>query len=85
MEKPDQASAAPPEIVPLPEKTAPHRHRSRTGQFLQRFCFRYCRSTHSHIAGDGAAAGPVALGLIEGVADAVASLLKLWSGGIRTS
>ena len=26
------------------------------------------------------AAGPVALGLIEGVADAVASLLKLWSG-----
>ena len=31
------------------------------------------------------AAGPVALGFIEGVADAVASLLKLWSGGIRTS
>jgi len=26
------------------------------------------------------AAGPVALGLVEGVADAVASLLKLWSG-----
>jgi len=26
------------------------------------------------------AAGPIALGLIEGVADAVASLLKLWSG-----
>ena len=26
------------------------------------------------------AAGPVALGFIEGVADAVASLLKLWSG-----
>ncbi|SEP38311.1 MFS transporter [Nitrosovibrio sp. Nv6] len=26
------------------------------------------------------AAGPVALGLIEGVADAIASLLKLWSG-----
>ena len=26
------------------------------------------------------AAGPVALGLIEGVADAVASLIKLWSG-----
>ena len=26
------------------------------------------------------AAGPLALGLIEGVADAIASLLKLWSG-----
>ena len=26
------------------------------------------------------AAGPVALGLIEGVADAIASLLKLWAG-----
>src|SRR6185437_12901016 len=26
------------------------------------------------------AAGPIALGLIEGVADAVASLLKLWAG-----
>jgi len=30
------------------------------------------------------AAGPVALGLIEGVADAVASLLKLWAGLVRS-